>query len=85
MKLPLQFSNHIQSWQLIFKILFTAKQIKKICQFDSSNFRSRELLTRETYKSIVKCRFMAGTLLEEPVEEELDSDGEEEKKKKQKE
>jgi hypothetical protein len=30
----------------------------------------------------VKCRFMAGTLLEEPVEEELDSDGEEEKKKK---
>jgi len=73
---------------LIFSFLalfLKSKTDKKICQFDSSNFRSRELLTRETYKSIVKCRFMAGTLLEEPVEEELDSDGEEEKKKKQKE
>lgn len=65
--------------------LIYGKTDKKICNFDSSSFRSRELLNRETYRALIKVRFMAGSLLEEdPIGDDNNSDDEDEKKLKEK-
>ncbi|EAS05797.2 elongation factor Tu GTP-binding domain protein (macronuclear) [Tetrahymena thermophila SB210] len=84
-----QIANAIEQQQSVMATdlqdLIYGKTDKKICNFDSSNFRSKELYTRDLYKALVKCKFMAGSLIEEEAPEELDSDAEEEQLKKKKE